>query len=552
MKKSKKLITLLTALLLTSCNSVNDDSTLTIYCWSISSINTAKKTNSPIYQKIKENTNADIIAKTINSSAYEEAINKLFNTEELPDVFVTYGPERPNQYKKMIENGTLLAISDYVSETKYKNLYKHLQNYKFLEDLYYVNHKQYSIPTNFSLEHSIYVREDWIENLNKKEKLTQILTDELGHTPSEEELSIYKFKDPTTILEFYRLARAFTFYDPDENGINDTYGYTSTSDMWSDNFIYNAFAGGYQMMVKDNDKYNASIITNNTKKAVSFINKMHNEGIMHPDWQTDTFDDKQTKFCQGKVGIIECHNWFNNIIVGFRSANPNISIEKASQIIKMINPPTNENGMGGISSHPNFWTVTCINAKMSKAKIEKALTLMDYLYSKEGQDLFVYGIEGIHYEMKDNERVSLMGKNNSGFNYTVASYDAAYPFSNFCNWTADYFSPYATNASLINKQMEEAKKYSVYEDHPFVQTPKYVSYFEGMNDYSEEKFNEFITGDKYYNNTSNKLAKVGYEDLYSFNDEFNSNWNAYVNIVLNDYKGQEVIDEYNQYLNGNN
>ena len=53
MKKSKKLITLLTALLLTSCKNVNDDSTLTIYCWSISSINTAKKTNSPIYQKIK-------------------------------------------------------------------------------------------------------------------------------------------------------------------------------------------------------------------------------------------------------------------------------------------------------------------------------------------------------------------------------------------------------------------------------------------------------------------------------------------------------------------
>ena len=72
-----------------------------------------------------------------------------------------------------------------------------------------------------------------------------------------------------------------------------------------------------------------------------------------------------------------------------------------------------------------------------------------------------------------------------------------------------------------------------------------------MNDYSEEKFNEFITSNKYYNNSVNKLANVGYDDLYSYNDEFNSNWNAYVNKVLTDYKGQEVIDEYNQYLNGN-
>ncbi len=534
----------------TACGNDDEENAteLTLFGWSLTSVNAAKKTNSPLYAKIKEHSNVDLKVNSVDSGVYDDALNKLFNAGELTDLFITYGPERAKQYKKMIDNETLLAVSDYVSETKYPNLYKHLKKFDFLKDIYYSNGKHWSIPTLHTNEHSLYVRMDWIENLNKTSKLTQILTEELGHVPSEAELEQYKFKEPTTILEFYRLAKAFTKYDPDENGLNDTYGYSGTSDLWSENWIYIAFSGGYQNMIKGADgKYTSSTITDGTKQAIAFLNRLHQERIMHPDWQTDTFDDKQVKFNQGKVGIIEAHNWFNNIIIGFRAVNPSYSIEEASKVIKMINPPAGPNGDYGISGHPGFWTVVCLNADMSEAKREKALALMDYLYSEEGQNLFVYGIENVHYKVEGGEKVSIMGKNSSGYNYTVASYDAAYPLSEFCNWVADYYSPYATNADKIVPQMQKSAQYAVYEEKPFLQTPLYVENFQSMEDYAEECFVGFITGSEYYGNYSNGMPT--WDNIVNVNSNFQSAWNAFKTKYLGDYKGSETIAEYNQYAN---
>ena len=525
-----------------------DATELTLFAWSLTSVKAAKKTNSPLYAKIKEHSGVDLDANSVDSAVYDDALNKLFNAGELTDLFVTYGPERAKQYKKMIDNETLLPVSDYVSETKYPNLYKHLNKFDFLTDLYYADGKHWSIPTLHTNEHSLYVRMDWINNLNKTDKLTRILTEELGHAPSEAELEEYKFKEPTNILEFYRLARAFTKYDPDENNLNDTYGYTGTSDLWSENWIYIAFSGGYQHMVKQaNGEYTSSTITDGTKQAIAFLNRLHNEGIMHPDWQTDTFDDKQVKFSQGKVGIIEGHNWFNNMVIGFRSVNPSLSIEEASETIKMITPPAGPNGDYGIAGHPGFWTVVCLNADMSAAKREKALALMDFLYSEEGQNLFVYGIEGVHYKMEGGERVSLMGKNSSGYNYTVASYDAAYPLSEFCNWVADYHSPYATNADKIVPQMEKSANYAVHEEKPYVQTPLYVEHFQSMEDYAEECFVGFITGKDYFANYSSGMPT--WDNIAIVNSNFQSAWDAFKVKYLGDYRGSDTIAEYNQYAN---
>lgn len=525
-----------------------DANELTLFRWDFSYVNTAKKMNSPLYKAVSDAIGGvELTAITTGSDTWEDTITRRFNTNELPDLFITKGPESPDLYYKMIRDEAIVPVSDYVSETEYPNLYRQLQKYDFLkENVYYAEGKHWSVPINWSLEFAMYVRTDWIDNLNKPEKLTEILTDELGHTPSAAELEAGKFKQPDDLVEFYRLARAFTLYDPDENGQNDTYGYSS-SDCYTDNWIYEAF-GGYNHMIAAGDGYTNSSVTEGNKKAVAFINRLISEGIMDPDWVTNNVDDKQTKFMQGKVGMMLAHTWYNTILTGFMAANFGETIESATAKIDMIEPPAGPDGTRGVKGHPDFWTVICINADMGEAKIAKALELLDFLHSDEGLDLFLYGIEGIHYEEDESgEKVSKMGQNSKGFNYTLLSYERATVLGTYAWWTSDYFSPYATNADKIIAIMEKAKEYNTYDDVPYLQTPKYVEYSDSLQEFYETSITNMVRDKSFYSGEYSARGKVTWDNLIIVNDSLDNAWAAYTREYLDDYHGQEVIDEYNEY-----
>lgn len=138
-------------------------------------------------------------------------------------------------------------------------------------------------------------------------KIEKILVDE-GYAASEGEVTSdmmeeHKFTTPDTLIEFYRLSRAFTLYDPDENGQNDTYGYTSEGEtnLYSDGWMY-VTGGGYNVM-QDSDGdgiYTYSGISDGNKYVVGFINRLLAEGYMDPSWVTDTVEGKTLNLQTGK------------------------------------------------------------------------------------------------------------------------------------------------------------------------------------------------------------------------------------------------------------
>ena len=162
----------------------------------------------------------------------------------------------------------------------------------------------------------MYLRLDWIENLNAK--LASILVSDgiiANESAMTQELyERYKFKVPETLTEFYRLTRAFSKYDPDGNGRDDTYGYTSSeSNMWFNNWIFEAMGtktegahdSTYWGWVDDGKGgVTSSWVTEGNKKAVAFLNKLYAENILDPDYIATTATQKQTKFVQGKVGVM--------------------------------------------------------------------------------------------------------------------------------------------------------------------------------------------------------------------------------------------------------
>ena len=486
------------------------DNKLTIFRWNFSGLNSARKKNSPVYKLLKEKAGMHLYASTAGGSDWKTKLNVMFNTQMLPDIFVSMGPENPKQYSDMIDDGVLIPVSDFVSETKYPNINNHLKKFDYLKtNLSYAKGKHWSIPVDWTLEHTMYIRLDWLENLNKPDKLRKIIADEQGKAEAEvtaEEMELYKFAEPKNLLEFYRVCRAFTLYDPDENGKNDTYGYTSAGgdDLFADSWMFIAFDAGYKSM-KDysgDGNYTSSYTNEGTEKAIAYFNDLYKAGYIDPSWYENSTDDKQQAFTKGKVGMMEGHAWFNTIVRGYIAANTTAnykpSIEEASSIIGMFDPPAGEKGTYGISGNPNFWTVTCLNNGMSNDELTAALSLIDYMLSDEGKELLIYGIEGQHFDYVDGKRVSKMGKAADGFNRTLSEVDPCFEISSVTNWSTGYLEPYQTNADKINAVMERAPKYVTYPDYPFLSTKAYVDHWDILCDFAEtEVFNMICSSNNY-------------------------------------------------------
>ena len=544
------------ALTMAGCGGNSDDAVITMFYNDLAAINTAMKKNSPSYQKYMKECGIEFRCLTTGGGDSETQLQKMFNVGELPDIFVHRTAENPKLYQKMIEDNAIVAISDYVSETKYPNIYRQIHKHDYLtSNIDFTNGKHYAIPTEFQQEHTFYVRLDWIDNLNKPEKLKKILVDE-GYAASEGEVTSdmmeeHKFTTPDTLIEFHRLARAFTLYDPDENGQNDTYGYTSEGEtnLYSDGWMY-VTGGGYNVM-QDSDGdgiYTYSGISDGNKYVVGFINRLLAEGYMDPSWVTDTVEGKNAKFTNGKVGMMESQIQIERFARDM-SIIYQCSADEALAKIGTIAPPMGEDGSFGIQGHPGFWTSVYFSASMSEEKLERALTLMAYLLSDEAKEMTMMGVEGAHWEKTaDGKYRSLCGQDEEGFNKTVYHVDSFSGMRVFNSITNYYYNPFLTYAERMREALDLAQTYNRYADYYMLTTPALTEYWSGMSD---KMFSEFTLMVRDNNNVNQavysgqKVKDITWDNLVVYNDNFNTVWDSYVSNMNSSYHGKEIQDEYN-------
>jgi len=414
----------------------------------------------------------------------------------------------------------------------------------------------------------MYVRQDWIDNLNGK--LASCLVGEkvIGSVSEYNEATMYekyKYTVPENLLDFYRLARAFTLYDPDGNGKNDTYGYESEANLDMDAWVYVAFGAGWHVEMKDEKtgKYIASEISDASMYATSFINRLIAEGYMNPNSVTNGNGDKQTSFSRGKSGMIFAHNWLNTF-VGDMMDTYSLSVGEATKRITMFDPPKGKDGsFGADAGYDNYWLFNCINAHMGKNRIKACLKLFDFMYSDEGRFLFQYGVEGVDFEYEKDENGNRIPDENwperdkklpkrpvdsKGFTKSVGAADSAYQLYSLSWWTGHYNNEYGVNQDIVSKRAERSASYGYKVDYPYVQTETYTNYINAMRDYAEESFVEIINDAKgrYWKGEadSGNIAPYnyntfGWDDLYilpkavrskwaSFTKSFNEEYNAFI------------------------
>lgn len=370
-----------------------------------------------IVDQLQEKTGVKIKLVDSNFNNWEERLGILIASEDIPDIFITKGLENREVYYKWMKDGILLPISDYVDAAKYPNIQKALDRFSDLTALQ--EGKHYSIPIQNNLSgnsgaHALYIRTDWLEAVG--------------------------MDMPTTIDEFYEVAKAFREKDPDKSGQQDTYG-LCTNGIWWLYPIFNAFNTSFERFQKVGDTWEPEAISDNMKEAVTFLNKCYKEKLIDPDFMSVSEDKKIENFISGRVGMI-IHNAegrYTELYDKFKAAYPDEDPkDKFSYLTTALEGP---DGTKRVDTGLDYWCATAIRSNLEPEKIDKALGLLEYLLSDEGSRLMMLGEEGVDYKVEDGKYISTLPTDENGELEDLSEVHPASKIRNLVAWTDEKYLP---------------------------------------------------------------------------------------------------------------
>jgi len=112
---------------------------------------------------------------------------------------------------------------------------------------------------------------------------------------------------PKTADELYDLLDKFVNDDPDQNGIDDTVGLLTTDILWECGSIFNMFGAQpfWSWYYDENHvlKYSTVSFTDHIKTALSYMQRLYQNGLMYNEFGIMSFDKYMDMFASGRAGI---------------------------------------------------------------------------------------------------------------------------------------------------------------------------------------------------------------------------------------------------------
>ncbi|GAA3407737.1 extracellular solute-binding protein [Paenibacillus hodogayensis] len=312
---------------------------------------------------------------------------------EVPDLFILGDPANVSAYQAQ---GVLMSIDRNMLKEKMPEYYKDVEKSSELFQTVTFGDKLWAVPMFIDLkpyDFNMLWRKDWL--------------DKLGIA-----------KIPETLDEFEQAAYAIAKKDPDGNGKNDTYGLTGTAtSTWGSGFysIFGAYGVQPTMwQLKDGQVVNGSVRPE-TKDALAKLRQWYADGVIDPEFITDTQDSYRKKLYNGRIGVIEEQIGRGALedgatIVGMKAINPNAKLAMGK----------NPKGPGGDGSwdwgiKSNF-VVLGNKVKDNPEKLNKIFEILRAESSDEETiNITSLGVKGTQWDFADSGATSGATKFLPGF-----------------------------------------------------------------------------------------------------------------------------------------
>lgn len=231
--------------------------------------------NTPVQKWLEEKFNVKIKPVKVTDASIASG--------EVPDIFMLGDPANVAAYQSQ---GVLMSIDPAMLAEQMPEYSSDIASKKALFQTVTLDGKLWAIPMFIDLKPydlGMLWRKDWL--------------DQVGIS-----------KIPATLDEFEQAVYAFAQKDPDQNGKKDTYGLTGTAtSTWSSGFysIFGAFGVEPTMWHEKNGEIQNGSVMPETKQALAKLRQWYADGVIDPEFITDTQDSYRKKFYNNRIGVIE-------------------------------------------------------------------------------------------------------------------------------------------------------------------------------------------------------------------------------------------------------
>lgn len=313
--------------------------------------------NDRIKKYIEEKFNVQFNVSTVTyGTTYLEKLQIVIAGGEYPDLFKAMWADNIKNY---YEDGLLVNMDKIADDNNLTNLKAYLDEARAYQNLTAYDGDFYAAPMKIGVyQHGLWYRKDWLDKLG--------------------------LEVPTTMEEFYEVAKAFKEADLDGN---NTYGFSADSSWWLNHF-HCMYTGSWDYKLMEDGTIQHYRALDEMRESYAFWAKMYKEGILDQSICTGT--NARELFCSGRTGMMmrDCYAK---------------DIQYIMEQTKAINPEAEVGIMllpaGPLGSHQISGTPYLDYTAISKTAEDPAriAAILDYILSEEGQNLLRNGIEGIHY-----------------------------------------------------------------------------------------------------------------------------------------------------------
>lgn len=301
------------------------------------------------------------------------ALNTMMASDNVPSV-IWWGWDATREYEQWKNAGLLVDVSKYLN--KYTNMRDYYNSMEPMTLFYDTeeNGSVYRMPAAVAEPacEALYIRQDWLDNLN--------------------------LKVPTTVEELNEVMRAFTEDDPDGNGVDDTYGLGGNKDWrmlwpWIQSYDYTNYDG---WVVDANGKVGYGPAMDNTKLWLGDVADLFSKGYIKPS--VISAGDRDQEMANGGFGI--CYSWCtwngkdNAVMQSFYENNPDANWVNIDMVTGVNGNPEEHPGTAAA------WAKFAITSACPDP--ERLFAIWDDMATTDNYIKRIYGHEGEDYVLDEN------------------------------------------------------------------------------------------------------------------------------------------------------